>query len=270
MRVFVCALLCALTLPAAASAADGWDYNRPFSTADVSDCVYPKTRTGIAAFAFDGSYFPFALDVKTVWPGCEHAPGSMRVLKLQTLTVGGRTTSLSRGGAGKPHVHVAASDLQRAPALAPFAARNGNGRSAPNCSFPIYARPTALPEEMKYKPGQPRDSGASWANYGDPGARFGSHATYLLWNLPRRDVRGTDEEVGGGGIIMATLKPRQRLLVCDVSHQFDDAFAPGATAPSGDTEWVYVATQNGAETLHGWALVTARYGGVSYQLFDWT
>jgi len=43
MRVLVCALLRALVLPAAASATvDGSDYNRPFDTADVSDCVYTK------------------------------------------------------------------------------------------------------------------------------------------------------------------------------------------------------------------------------------
>jgi hypothetical protein len=194
MRVFLGALLCALVAPAAASAsADGADYNKPFNTADVSDCVYPKSRTGIAAFAFDGSYFGFALDVKSVWPGCESAPGSMRVLKLQTLTVGGRTTYLARGGgAGRPHVHVSASDLQRPPALLPFGARNGNGRSAPGCTFAIYARPTVLPQEMKYKPSQPRSSGASWDNYGDPDTGVAAHFTYLLWNLPRRDAARYD------------------------------------------------------------------------------
>ena len=70
----------------------------------------------------------------------------MRVLKRQTLTVGGRITYMSRGGAGKPHVHLAASDLRPAPALLPFGARNGNGCSAPSCTFPICARPTVLPE----------------------------------------------------------------------------------------------------------------------------
>ena len=60
MRVLVCALLRALVLPAAASATvDGSDYNRPFDTADVSDCVYTKSRSGISAFAIDGSYLPF-------------------------------------------------------------------------------------------------------------------------------------------------------------------------------------------------------------------
>jgi hypothetical protein len=272
MRVFLAALLCALVAPAAASAsADGADYNKPFNTADVSDCVHPKSRTGIAAFAFDGSYLPFALDVRTAWPGCEHAPGSMRVLKLQTLTAGGRTTYLARGGgAGRPHVHVSASDLQRPPALLPFGARNGNGRGAPGCTSAIYARPTELPQAMKYKPSQPRSSGASWDNYGDPGAALGSHFTYLLWNLPRRDVAGVEEEIGGGGIVMAALKPRQELLVCDVSLQRLDAFAPGAAAPSGETEWAYVVTSNGAETLRGWVMVGARYDGVAYQLFDWT
>ncbi len=220
MRVFVSALLCALMLPAAASASvDGADFNRPFTTADVSDCVYPKARTGVAAFAFDGSYFPFALDAKTAWPGCEHAPGSIRVLKLQALTVGGRTTTCpaaaaaSRTSTSRRATSSARSPCSRtAPATATAAAR-------PAARFPIYARPTALPDDMKYKPGQPAGSGASWANYGDPGARFGSHSTYMLWNLPRRDAGGTETEVGGGGIIMATIKPRQKLLVCDVAHQ---------------------------------------------------
>ena len=143
MRFLVCALLCALALPAAASATvDGAAYNRPFNTADVSDCVYTKARSGIAAFAIDGSYLPFALDTRTVWPGCEHAPGSMRVLKRQTLTVGGRTTYMTRGGAGnKPHVHVAASDLRRAPALLPFGARNGNGRVRAQLRLPDLRPP---------------------------------------------------------------------------------------------------------------------------------
>ena len=76
MRVFVSALLCALMLPAAASASvDGADFNRPFTTADVSDCVYPKARTGIAAFAFDGTYFPFGgLDAKTPGPAASTLP----------------------------------------------------------------------------------------------------------------------------------------------------------------------------------------------------
>jgi hypothetical protein len=82
-------------------------------------------------------------------------------------------------------------------------------------------------------------------------------------NTPPRRERG-------GGIIMATLKPRQKLLVCDVTHRRLDAFAPGATTPSGETEWAYVAASNGAETLHGWVMVGARYGGVADQLFDWT
>ena len=95
------ALLCALALPGGrVHVVDGADYNKPVDTADVGDCIYPKTRTGIAAFAFDGGYFPFALDVRAPWPGFEHAPGSMRVLELQALTAGGRTTYMSRGGAG--------------------------------------------------------------------------------------------------------------------------------------------------------------------------
>ena len=271
MRVLVSALLCALMLPAAASASvDGADFNRPFTTADVSDCVYPKARTGIAAFAFDGSYFPFALDAKTAWPGCEHAPGSIRVLKLQALTVGGRTTYMSRGGSGKPHVHIAASDLQRplgpAPARRPQRQRPRRARlHLPDLRAPdraaggheVQAGPAGRQRRLVGQLRRPRRA-----------LRLALHVRAVEPAAPRRRRHG--EEVGGGGIIMATIKPRQKLLVCDVTHQHLDAFAPGSSTPSGETEWAYVATQNGGETLYGWALVTAHYGAVAYQGFDWT
>src|SRR3982750_1979096 len=95
-----CVSLAAAAEPAAATD-DGYDYNKPFRSRDISDCVYTKARTGIAAFAYGGSYVPFQQDfttTATVWPGCEGAPGAIRVLKLQVLTVRGRATYLARGG----------------------------------------------------------------------------------------------------------------------------------------------------------------------------
>jgi hypothetical protein len=184
------------------------------------------------------------------------------------MTRGGTAT----GGAfpGKPHVHIAASDLKRSLVLRSHTDRNGNGRAAPSCTFPIYARPAALPDAMKYRPNEPAGSGASWANYGNPGVRFGANYAYVLWNLPRRDVNGTEAELSGAGILMATIKPRQRLLVCDVSHQVLDSFAAGGAATNGQTDWVYCAVQNGSETIYGWFMAGATYNGTGYQLFDWT
>ena len=273
-----------LTLAVAAGPAsatdNGFDYNNSFATADISDCVYPKQPTGLASFAFDGSYIPFKQDYLNAngpWPGCEHAPGSIRVLKLQSLTVGGRATYMTRGGTAtvpnspaRPHVHIAASDLKRTLALVPHIDRKGNGRAAPGCSFPIYARPTALPDAMKYRPGEPDSSGASWSNYGNPGARFGANYSDVLWNLPRRDVNGQEAELSGAGILAATIKPRQRLLVCDVSHQVLDSFDANGSTVNGYTEWVYCAVQNGSETIYGWVMAGASYKGTGYQLFDWT
>ena len=114
MRVLVCALLRALVLPAAASATvDGSDYNRPFDTADVSDCVYTKSRSGISAFAIDGSYLPFGRVARLracarLDAGAEAADADRR--RPDHLHVPRR--------GGKPHVHLAASDLRPAPAAA--------------------------------------------------------------------------------------------------------------------------------------------------------
>jgi hypothetical protein len=121
---------------------------------------------------------------------------------------------------------------------------------------------------MKYKPNQAPASGATWANYGNPGERFGANYYNLLWNLPSRDVNGRDEYVAGGGIPMATLKPRQRLLTCDVRAQVLNSYAPGGATVNGRTQWVYAAIPNGVETLHGWVLVRAHHAGTTYQLFD--
>lgn len=265
-------LSCAAAAPAAATD-DGAAYNNPFKTGDLSDCVYPKQRSGLAASAFDGAPLPFTLSARAPWPGCEHAPGSIRVLKLQALNVGGGVSYLTRGGTaegeafpGEPHVHVPASALKRVPKLLEHKWRNGNGRSARDCSRPITARPVALPEAMKYKPRQAGNSGAAWANYGDPGARFGTSYTYLLWNLPRRDDGGTEGYVKRGGILMATIRPGQRLLVCDVSPQVLDSFAPGGARINGWAQWVYAAAQNGTETLHGWVLARAHHDGTTYAL----
>ena len=275
----VCLLACATPAPALATD-DGATYNNPFTTAAIDACVYPKRASGIAAFAFDGTYVPLSSDAltpATPWPGsCEHKPGTIRVLRLQTLTIDGRTTYMTRGGTavgqpfpGKPHVHIAAGDLKHPPALLAHGARALNGRSAPNCSRQLFARPTTLPDAMKYKPNQAPTSGATWANYGNPGERFGASYYNLLWNLPYKDVDGRDVYVRGGGILMATLKPRQRLLSCDVTAQVLNAYAPGGTTVSGWTQWVYAAVPNAAETLHGWVMVRAHHAGTTYQLFDW-
>ena len=116
-------LACATAAPASATD-NGATYNNPFNTGDLSDCVYPKARAGISAFAFDGAPVPFTLDARAPWPGCEHAPGSIRVLKLQALNVGGQVTYLTRGGTaegeafpGEPHVHIPATALRRVPKL---------------------------------------------------------------------------------------------------------------------------------------------------------
>jgi hypothetical protein len=89
-----CLPACATANPAWATD-DGAAYNRSFTTGAIDACVYPK-RPGVAAFAFDGTYVPFksdALTAATPWPGsCAMKPGTIRVLRLQTLTIDGRTT----------------------------------------------------------------------------------------------------------------------------------------------------------------------------------
>ena len=92
--------------------------------------------------------------------------------------------------------------------------------------------------------------GAQWANYGNPGNRYGSSYTYLLWNLPRHSggVRR------GGGIIRAILKQHHQVQLCDVSQLRLPSFDRGG-AQNGYVQFAYVRTNNGYQSISGWLLV---------------
>jgi hypothetical protein len=266
----------AWVIAAPAMATDnGATYNNQFTTANVSDCVPTNSNSGIAGFGFyDGSYMPFSLNTASSPCGT----GYLRIMTIQRLTVGNRLTYINRGGGPgeQATVHVAASDLRSQPALNDFSVRNGNGRFAPGCTFgPIYTYPqgAGMPGDMLYKnANEGGQSGSNWANYGDPGARYGSHYNYLLWNMPRRDTGSGEAVLPGGGLVMAVMKQRTPVYACDVSQQYLDSFPAGSNTPNGWTRWAYVRVGNtSGETLYGWFLVSYSYhGGAEVFAFTWT
>ena len=101
----------------------------PMDSAAVDRFIAPNyiqhnqsVEPGVASIYHHVPFKQDDLRTNSPWPACEHAPGAMRVLKLETLTIRGRTTYMTRGGTAdvanapsKPHVHVAASDLKRLP-----------------------------------------------------------------------------------------------------------------------------------------------------------
>jgi hypothetical protein len=235
----------------------------------VSTCVRPRRRH-LRGYTFDGHRLPLRITAGAE-PRCRG--GRLRILRIQALTIGGRTTYVRRGGCDRPApgegcsrqptVHLRASDLEPVP-LAP-AERAGNGAAVRPCRRPALNRPSAVRREfdrMYYK--QPRDlpgrsiSGARWSNYGNPGRRFhaGRSLNYLLWNLPRT----TSGVLPGGGIVEAVLAQGQHLTLCD---------APGLTLPSfdrrgrrnGRVRFAYAAVDGGHEQIHGWVMRGYTYFG---------
>lgn len=281
--VAVVATLAACAAPALATD-DGNTYNNEFSpfNADISNCYRTVGWTGIAAFGFDGTYMPFGLNAHNdPCPPSSAGEPRVRVLRLQSLTVGGRTTYVNRGGGAavgsgsQPTVHISASDLRDPVSLLSFATRNGNGRGAPGCTYPIYTYPAGvagMPGNMYYKtPAEGGGPGSEWSNYADPGRRYGTDYSYALWNLPRKGTAAhTSYLQRGAGIVMATLKSHTRWLACDVSHEIVDSY-DGAGNWNGFVEFAYGQVTNGTETLRGWLMVGYSYmNQPEVYAFSWT
>jgi hypothetical protein len=235
----------------------------------VSTCVRPRQRH-LRGYTFDGHRLPLRISAGAE-PRCRG--GRLRILRIQALTVGGRTTYVRRGGCDRPApgedcsrqptVHLRASDLEPVPLAT--AERAGNGAAVRPCRRPVVGRPSAVRREldrMFYK--QPRDlpgrsiSGARWSNYGNVGRRFhaGRSLNYLLWNLPRT-AAGV---LPGGGIVEAVLAQGQRLTLCDV---------PGLTLSSfdrrgrhnGRVRFAYAKVANRHDQIYGWVMRGYTYFG---------
>ena len=272
----VCAVVAALTFSAAPAFAgeDGNTFNNEYSpwNANMSDCIATKSTAGIAAFAFDNTYMPFSIDTRNDF--CGSAGGRLRILKLQRLTVDGRLTYILRGQQFQPHVHVSGTDLAATPTLQPYSVRNGNGRAPASCpsTWTFYTMPSAanIPSDMLYKtPGEGGGSGSEWANYGNPGARWGSNYTYMLWSLPRKGARPYDVSLSQGGLVMSVLKENHQVTLCDVSQQQVRSFNSSG-GENGYVQFAYVRATNGYETLHGWLMVGyEKYGQGFVSTYHW-
>jgi hypothetical protein len=244
----------------ASATEDGSSFNNEYTpyNADLSNCVATRSSSGIAAFAFNDTYLPFGIDTANDYCGA----GRLRILSLQRLTIGGRTTYMVRGQENQPHVHVSGSDLATTPTLQAHSVRNGNGRAAASCTQTLYAAPSAanLPTDMLYKTtdelGGP---GSMWANYGNPGGRWGSTYTHLLWSLPRKGAYGSDVPLAQGGLTMAVLKENQQVTLCDVTQQRLRSF--WGNSQNGWVQFAYVRVSNAAETIYGWMMVAYQRDG---------
>lgn len=227
----------------------------------VSTCVRPK-RPRLAAYAFDGRILPFRVTAGRE-PRC--LDGKLRILRIQPLVVRGEVAFVRRGGCDRPKrpsrcapqstAHVLARDLGQVEVDAEM--RNGNGAPAGSCGLTARNDPAAVGPEIRrmfYK--QPADlpgrsiAGALWANYGNPGRRFGpASVNYVMWNLPRTPAG----VLPGGGIVQAVLRQGQTVRLCDV---------PGLSLPSfdargrrnGRVRFHYAAVANAEQTIHGWVM----------------
>jgi hypothetical protein len=284
------AALCGAATLAAAAAGDSGDAHAPnhaFAASDVSVCMRAKRPAHVRALALDGARLPF--DVAAGHepgsrPRCR--PGELRLLRFEALRVGGEPTYVRRGGCALPcvvrqaTVHVPAQAFTRPVDLLPRSARNGNGVALGDCDEPVRNAPQragAALRRMYYKtPAELRERrnagrsggiGASWSNYGDPGATYRSpagrrtHYNYLLWNLPRTP----DGLLPGGGIIRAILRAGQPLALCRGERLTLPAFDRRGAA-NGAVSFAYASVRNPARgagaayAIHGWVLVGYRYG----------
>ena len=236
-----------------------------------------KDPPRVPALALDGSPLPF--DVAT-----GHEPGSrprcardeLRVLRLQSLTIGGAPTYVRRGGcalrcvARQATVHVPASALARPVGLLPRSARNGDGARVAGCDDTATIAPQRAnadlqrmlyksPAELRRRANAGRSGGAGprWANYGDPGPQYDprAHYAYLLWNLPRT----RSGVLPGGGIVEAILPAGMQVALCPAEHLRLRSFdARGAR--NGYVDAVYAE----ARGLYGWVLAGYRRAGRPY------
>lgn len=257
--------------------------NASFRASLISACVRAERPARVRALAFGGARLPASV-------AAGHEPGSrprcdrreLRVLRLEALRVGGERTYVRRGGCALPcvvrqaTVHVPARAFAGRLSLLPRAARNGNGepvagctdraRNAPQSAGPqlrrmYYKTPAEL--RARRNAGRSGGTGASWSNYGDPGATYRSpggrsaHYNYLLWNLPRTE-RGL---LPGGGIVRAVLRAGQPLALCPAQRLTLPAFDRDG-APNGVVDFGYARVRSpgpGSYAIHGWVLLGYRY-----------
>ena len=260
--------------------------NASFRASLISACVRAERPARVRALAFDGAQLPASV-------GAGHEPGSrprcdrreLRVLRFEALRIGGERTYVRRGGCALPcvvrqaTVHVPAGAFAERVRLLPRAARNGNGEPVPGCTERVRNTPQAVGAELRrmyYKTpaelharrnaGRSGGIGASWSNYGDPGATYRSpggrraHYNYLLWNLPRAE-RGL---LPGGGIARAILRGGQPLVLCAGQRLTLPAFDRDG-AFNGEVTFGYARVRGragprgGSYAIHGWVLLGYRY-----------
>lgn len=277
----------ALTLLLAAAgdrAAPSQAANKTFSASPISQCLRARSPDRVRALAFDGTQLAASV-------AAGHEPGTrprcrrdeLRVLRLEALSIGGKRTYVRRGGCALPcvvrqaTVHVPARAFARPARLLGRSARNGNGEPVADCGEQVRTAPQQAGSELRrmyYKtPAELRERrnagrsggiGASWSNYGNPGATYRSpagrrtHYNYLLWNLPRTPAG----LLPGGGIIRAILRSGQPLALCSGQRLTLPSFDRDGAA-NGAVEFAYARVRSaGAPSyaIHGWVLVGYRYG----------
>jgi hypothetical protein len=261
--------------------------NNPFKASLIGECVPVRRPRHVRALAFDGT--PLAARVAT-----GHEPGSrprcradeLRLLRLQALRIDGEPTYVRRGGCALPcvvrqaTVHVPANAFTHPVRLLPRSARNGNGEPLADCAAAVRSAPQRAgpalrrmyyktPDDLRRrrKAGRSGGIGASWSNYGDPGATYRSpagrrtHYTYLLWNLPRT----AGGLLPGGGIVRAILRAGQPLALCRGERLTLPAFDRRGTT-NGAVSFAYARVRSPARgsapayAIHGWVLAGYRYG----------
>lgn len=284
----LCVLAGVLTALVLAAAGDGASDpphapNNAFSASLISECVRARRPQRVRALAFDGTQLPASV-------AAGHEPGSrprcgrdeLRLLRLSAMTIDGERTYLRRGGCALPcvvrqaTVHVPARAFVRPVGLLPSAARSGNGAPLAPCADRVVNAPQRVGRELRrmyYKTpaelherrnaGRSGGIGASWSNYGDPGATYSSpagrrtHYNYLLWNLPRTP-RGL---LAGGGIIRAILREGQAIALCSARRLALPAFDRSG-AVNGAVEFGYARVRSAGSpsyAIHGWVLTGYRY-----------
>jgi hypothetical protein len=227
----------------------------------VSTCVRSRARS-IPAFSFDGRRLGFRVRSGRE-PRCLGT--QLRILRIQSLDVGGGPAFVRRGGCDRPKrgsrcvpqptAHVRASDL--APVPLDVSYRNGNGAGVAGCTRVIHNDPAAVGrglQRMYYK--RPSDlpgrsvAGARWSNYGNPGRRFGGASlSYLLWNLPRTRAG----VLPGGGIVEAALSQGQRLALCDAPRLELPSFDRNGRR-NGFVRFAYAKVVEGGQKIYGWVM----------------
>jgi hypothetical protein len=244
----------------------------------VSECLRLRDPgAGVAAYASDGTRLPFDVFAGHE-PGTEPRcrPDELRILRLATLSAGGRPTYLRRGGCQTPcvvrqaTVQVPANAFATPISVLPVAARHGDGAPVRGCEVSVRAAPQLAGRElarMFYKrpaetsPGAAPtpDTGARWSNYGDPGwiysgpAAAGADYGYLLWNLPRT----AGGVLHGGGIVEAVLARGQPIDLCAGARLVLPAF-DAAGRLDGHVAFAYAELR---PAVFGWVMVAYTYRG---------